>query len=98
MRLCIGADDWRRYFEEIKIAFLEDVVARPDETLEEIGRFIGLSAWPKGIAGAPINSSDAIHMPAQDRVFLFGLHQATYDAAEVSLGGPALGWGNGSWN
>jgi hypothetical protein len=83
---------WRRYFQEIKIVFMEDVIARPDETLADVGRFIGLSAWAEGVAAAPINSSDAIDMPAEDRLFLFGLHQATYDAAEVALGGPALGW------
>ena len=83
---------WRRYFEEIKIVFMDDVIARPDETLAEIGRFIGLPPWGDRAAAAPINSSDAVDMPTEDRVFLFGLHQATYDAAEAALGGPALGW------
>jgi Sulfotransferase family len=83
---------WKRYFEDVMVVFMDDVVARPDETFAEIRRFIGLSEWINGDSARPVNSSDALDMPRDDRMFLFGLHQPTYDAAEAELGGPARAW------
>lgn len=83
---------WRRYFTEIMVIFMDDIIARPDETLIELNRFIGLTGWANAKAAGPANSSDIIDMPREDRLFLFGLHQPTYDAAEAALGGPACGW------
>lgn len=83
---------WRRYFEDVMVVFMDDVIASPDETLAEIRRFIGLSGWINSESACPVNSSDALDMPRDDRMFLFGMHQPTYDAAEAELGGPACGW------
>jgi Sulfotransferase family len=83
---------WKKYFEQVLIVFMDDVIAHPDETLAEVRRFVGLSTWINGESANPANSSDAVDMPRDDRMFLFGLHQPTYDAAEAELGGPACGW------
>ena len=83
---------WRRFFEDLKVVFMDDLVAAPTETLNDIAAFLGLSAWEIDAAATPVNTTDVVDMPAEDRVFLFGLHQATYDAAETALGGAALHW------
>ncbi len=83
---------WRRYFSNIKIVFMDDVIARPNEVLAELHDFIGLSKGDNDDCSVPINITDTIDMPRDDRMFLFGLHQHTYHAAETELGGAALGW------
>jgi len=83
---------WRRFFHHIKIVFMDDVIASPNETLADLHGFLGLSSWVGDDPSVPVNITDTIDMPRDDRMFLFGLHQPTYQATEAELGGPALGW------
>jgi hypothetical protein len=95
MRRCDYAtvlDTWSHFFSSVKVIFVDDMIERPCQLLAELGNFIGFSSPLGDAPAAPVNVSPALDMPRDDRLFLFGLHQPTYDAAEAALGGPALGW------
>ncbi len=85
-------ETWRRFFTNIKVLFVDDIIARPGDTLADLSRFVGFDSSIGDDCAAPVNITDSIDLPRDDRMFLFGLHQHTYDAAEAVLGGPALGW------
>jgi hypothetical protein len=83
---------WQRFFDNIEVVFFDDIVAQPGIVLSRVQRFIGLTAWAAEAPCLPVNATNETAMPLPDRLFLFGLHQATYDASETVLGGPAVSW------
>lgn len=83
---------WRGFFNHVEVVFMDDIENQPAEVLSRVRRYLGM-AEPGGCDDpAPLNASYAVDMPRDDRIFLFGLHQTTYDTSEAELGGPALGW------
>ncbi len=83
---------WRAFFDHVEVVFMDDIEARPRDVLRGLRRFLGMSEL--GEKGDPtrLNVSYDADLPREDRVFLLGLHQSTYDNAEAELGGPALRW------
>lgn len=83
---------WRAHFDQVELVFMDDIEARPSEVLSSVHQRLGMSERIEGGDLSPVNASRGAGMPREDRNFLFGLHQSTYDTSEVELGGPALGW------